>query len=49
MLLDLGLPRENLNISDICTFESDQYPSHYKFEHLGTQNGRFIVAAWMNG
>ncbi len=46
-LLELGIREENMEISNICTYESPHYPSYRQHIEKGTKNGRFMVMAFM--
>lgn len=46
-LLDLNIPEQNIVISDICTYESNDYPSYTKYVEGKADDGRFMVLAVM--
>ncbi|XP_013397600.1 uncharacterized protein LOC106164276 [Lingula anatina] len=47
-LCKIGIKKEHLQLSSVCTYESEDYPSHHKAEVEGAKNGRFMVMAWMS-
>jgi len=44
-LLDMGVKENNIDISDIDTFKSSTYFSHYRSSRTGEREGRFVTVA----
>lgn len=47
ILLDIGIPESNITISQICTYDSTDYPSYTKYVEGKEPDGRFMVIATM--